>query len=365
MSIVKQVFVVLLLAAIGGGGYYAYERYAPGTEAASGPGARAGRAASAVQVDLATVTRQVLERRVEAVGTTLAAQSVAVVPAASGRVQEVDFTPGSRVERGAVLLKLDDDIERANLAQAKAELDEITLRLKRSRTLRETSAVTQATIDKVVAEEAAAQAEYDRARRRLADREVRAPFAGVVGFNRVDVGARVDDKTVVTTLDDLREIDIEFAVPETLFARVRSGMPVVADSVAFPNKRFNGVVDTIDSRIDPVSRAFMVRARVRNSDFALPAGMFMHLVLVLESRSALMAPEEAILAQGDKTFAFAVENGVAKRRNIVLGARQGGKVEIVEGFAEKEQIVVGGLQRLRDGSAVRVAGAAAAPGAAK
>ncbi len=282
-------------------------------------------------------------------------RAVEIVPLASGRVEEIDITPGSQVERGTVLIRLDDDIERANLTQAKAELDEIILRFKRSQTLLAKKAVTQATIDKLIAEQAAAQAEYERAKRRLADRVVRAPFTGVIGFNRVDVGARVDDDTVVATLDDLREIDVEFAVPETLFGQVRSGLPVIADSAAFPGQQFNGVIDTIDSRIDRVSRAFMVRARIPNPDLALPAGMFMHLVAVLETRSALMVPEEAILAQGDKTFAFVVEDGKAIRRTVQLGTRQGGLVEVTEGVAENDQIVIGGLQRLRDGAAVRIA----------
>ena len=361
MSIIKQVLLVLVLAAIGGAGFFVYDQFGPGSQASNGNAGK-GRA-STVPVDLAGVARKTVERRVEAVGTTLAAQAVAVVPQASGRIVEMDFTPGVQVKKGTVLLRLDDDIERANLAQAKAELEEITVRLSRSRTLRANNAVTQATIDKVVAEEAAAKAEYDRAQRRLADRVVRAPFAGVVGFNRVDVGARVDDKTVITTLDDLREIDLEFAVPEVLFSDIRSGLPVIADSAAFPGRKFEGVVDTIDSRIDNVSRAFMVRARIPNPDFALPSGMFMHITVVLQTRSALMVPEEAVLAQGSKTFAFIVADGIAKRRAVTVGTRQGGMVELTEGVAENESVVVGGLQRLRDGSKVRVMSSAGAPAA--
>ena len=353
--------MVLVLAAIGGAGFFVYDQFGPGSQASNGNSGR-GRS-STVPVDLANVVLQTVERRVEAVGTTLAAQAVSVVPQASGRIEEMDFTPGAQVKKGTVLVRLDDDIERANLAQAKAELEEITVRLSRSRTLRANNAVTQATIDKVVAEEAAAKAELDRARRRLADRVVRAPFAGVVGFNRVDVGARVDDKTVITTLDDLREIDVEFAIPEVLFSDVRSGLPVIADSAAFPGRKFEGVVDTIDSRIDSVSRAFMVRARIPNPDLALPAGMFMHITVVLQTRSALMVPEEAVLSQGSKTFAFIVTDGVAKRRAVTVGARQGGMVELTEGVSENESVVIGGLQRLRNGAAVRVMSGAEAPAA--
>ncbi len=352
VSILKQILIVVVLIAAGSGLFLAYDKYAKSEASAGGDVARTR--SPAVTVNVTPITRETIDRRVEAVGTTLAVKAVEIVPLASGRVERIEFKAGQQVEQGAVLIRLDDDIEAANFAQAKAELEEITLRLERSRTLKAKNTVTQTTMDKIVAEEAAAKAEYDRTRRRLADRVVRAPFSGIVGFKQVEIGARVDDKTVITTLDDLREIDVEFALPEILFGQIRPGQPILADSAAFPGRKFQGVVHTLDSRIDSASRAFMARARLPNANLELPAGMFMHLTVVLQTRDALMVPEEAVMAQGGSTYAFVVEDGIARRRQVTLGHRQQGKVEIVEGAAESEVIVTDGLQRLRDGIAVKI-----------
>jgi membrane fusion protein (multidrug efflux system) len=117
---------------------------------------------------------------------------------------------------------------------------------------------------------------------------------------------------------------------------------------------FEGEIRTIDSRVDPVSRAFQARAAVANPDLALPAGMFMHVELILERREALVVPEEALLAAGDRVQPFVVEDGKAARRDVTIGQREYGMVEITEGLAAGEQVVVSGLQRLRPDAAVEV-----------
>jgi membrane fusion protein, multidrug efflux system len=157
----------------------------------------------------------------EAVGTSLARQSIEMVALASGRVQEIAFEPGQKVAAGDVLVRLDDEIERADLDEAEATLNETTLALERAETLREQNAVSQAALDEARSRKAIAEAELDRATRRLADRTVRAPFDGIVGLRQVDAGARVSDTTVITTLDDLSEIEIEFSVSETSMAASR------------------------------------------------------------------------------------------------------------------------------------------------
>jgi membrane fusion protein (multidrug efflux system) len=272
----------------------------------------------------------------------------------SGRVVEILFQAGDAVARGAALVRLDDDIERADLAEAEALLREKELALERARTLRSTAAVSQATIDQLVAERATAQARVDRAARRLADRVVAAPFAGTVGLRRVDVGARVDDDTVLTTLDDLDAMEVAFALPERLFGQIAPGQAVRARSAAFPDRVFTGAIETLDSRIDAGTRSFAVRAILPNPDRALPAGMFMHLELVVASRMALVVPEEAVVVTGDRAFVFAVADGRAMRTEVELGQREVGRVEIVRGLEAGVLVVVEGVQRVRDGVPVEV-----------
>jgi membrane fusion protein (multidrug efflux system) len=352
VSIGKQLVIGGLLLLIVGAAGFAYHRLAVDGEAA----AAIGRGPRAVPVEVATARAGTVRERIEAVGTTLARQAVDIVALSAGRVSEIDLRPGQRVEAGAVLVRLDDRMEQAAVAEAGAALREAQLALDRARKLRANNTVAQATVDELQATYDGAKARLAAAEKQLADRTIRAPFAGVVGMRRVDVGARVDDNTVLTTLDDLAELEIEFSVPEIDFGRVRRGQPVHAITAAFPGRTFEGRIATIDTRVGEISRAFRVRAVIPNPDLMLPAGMFMHVTVVLDERPAVLIPEEAVLAEGDSTYVFEVRDGQAARQEVRLGQREAGSVEVVQGLAAGDVIVRSGLQRLRDGAPVKIAG---------
>ncbi len=353
MRIVRQLVILAVLGGLAWGGYEAYQVYFA-EEAQPRQSRGGGRPNIVINVEVVPAAVSIIEEQIEAVGTTIARRSVAVVPAASGRLEEINFEPGDTVEQGAVLARLDNDIERANLAEAQAKAQEARRAVERGQSLRRTRAISEVTLENLLAQEQIALAEVERAERRLSDRTIRAPFSGVVGLRRADLGARVNDSTMLTTLDDLREVEIEFSVPEIHYGRIATGQNVAADGTAFPDRRFDGKIVSIDSRVDPVSRAFKVRARLPNPNRTLPAGMFMHLVVVLSAREALTVPEEAIVVQGSETFVFVVAGERAARRPVSLGRRQVGTIEVVEGVEPGEQVVVRGGQRLRDGAQVRI-----------
>ena len=359
MPVWKQLLLICLLGGLGLGGYTLYGTYFP--DDPPDPASRD----TAVPVELARAESRVLARTVEAVGTTRARQSVEMVPEAVGRVVEIAITPGTRIEKGTVLVRLDDAIQRADLAEARARVTEQSQALERALQLRETNAISQATLEDTTARLAEARAQLDRARRRLEERAIAAPFTGVVGLAEVDRGARVAPGDIITRLDDLSEVVVEFALPETLFAEARQGLAVAATSAAFPGRVFKGQIAAVDSRIDPVSRAFRARAVIPNPDSVLPAGMFMSLALTLSEARALVVPEEAIIFQAAETYVFTVEEGTARRARVATGQRRDGMVAIESGLEEGAQVVVRGLQRVRDGKAVTVLGdAPPAPGAA-
>lgn len=339
----------LLVVGLGAGGFFYHRSLTDGEAAAA-----VGRGSNAVPVEIAAAEAGTMRERIEAVGTTLARQAVDIVSLTSGRVAEIAFRPGARVEEGAVLVRLDDAAERAAVAEAEADLREAELALDRARKLRANNTVAQATVDELEAAYLGSRARVDAAEKQLADRTVTAPFAGVVGMRRVDQGARVDDDTVLTTLDDLSEVEIEFSVPELFFSQVRQGQVVTATSAAFPGRAFTGEIATIDTRVGEVSRAFLVRAVLPNPDLALPSGMFVHVEVVLAERPAVLIPEEAVIAEGDATFVFTVDQEQARRRPVRLGQRSAGTVEVLEGLEAGEPVVRAGTQRLRDGAAVQV-----------
>ena len=368
MSIVKQTGILLLITALAVGGYFGWQQLA-GNHADALQSPNGGPVSRGVSVVTAKAEYRDLETLVEAVGSTRARRSVQITPLAAGRVVEIGFRSGQAVEAGNVLLRLDDDIERADLLEAEARLANAISALARGQSLKRTRAVSDATVEGLIADKAIAEAERDRAARRLRDRTLTAPFAGVVGYASIDLGARVNEGDMLTMLDDLSVLEIELSLPENLFGRIAPGQRIVAEAAAFRDRTFDGAIHSIDSRIDPVSRSFKARALVENADLILPAGMFMRLSVVLDAQRALTVPEEALVVDGSRAYVFAVveRDGAqkAERRAVVRGQRGFGLVEIVEGVADGEPVIVRGVQKVRDGSPVRhspQAGEAPAPG---
>ncbi len=357
MSLGRQVVIVLILLAAASAGYWYASSRADGND--TGATTRPKRPLAAVEIAAAQQTTLVQE--VEAVGTTLARQAVDIKPAASGQVVEIDFSPGSFMEAGARLIRLDDTVERADVAETRADLRKAELELERAIKLAAKKTIAQATVDELEAAQQAAEARLLRASKALKDREVTTPFSGRVGLKQVAVGTRVNDETVITTLDDLTEIQIEFNAPEIFFNQVKTEQPIKATSAAFNDRVFEGVIESVDSRIDRASRSFRVRAKIPNPDLVLPSGMFMLVNLTLQERNALTVPEEAVVVANDEAYVFVVSDNIAERRLVTLGQRSFGKVEVTGGLDEGTSVVTIGLQRVRDGAGVRISNGGKSP----
>jgi membrane fusion protein (multidrug efflux system) len=158
---------------------------------------------------------------------------------------------------------------------------------------------------------------------------------------------------VITTLDDTKIIKLDFSVPETFIAIVKEGLPHSARSVAFTNREFKGTIVSIDSRLDPTTRAITVRAEIPNADGVLKPGMFMNVRLQEERGQVLTIPEQALVPEEGRQYVFLVSNERAKKREVSIGRRKPGKVEIISGLVAGDEIVVEGTQKVRDGARVR------------
>lgn len=341
----------------------------PGNGAGGATGA-ARRAAGgpAMLVEVATIGTGSIIEISEAVGNTRAFESVALTAKASGIVEKITFVEGQSVKTGDELIRLDVAERRADLEAARAAIlttraqhDETGQKLERAQALRRTGAGTEAQvldlslqIKTIETNIAAAEARERAAAARLDDLSIRAPFDGRVGLRLVSLGALVDNKIVITTLDDVSRMRLDFSVPETLITKVAVGALVKAGSAAYPGRAFEGEVAVIDTRIDPVTRSAKVTAIIPNGDSALKPGMFMNVSLRVAAReNAILAPEEAVVSEGPRQIAFIVKDGKIERRIVTIGQRQEGMVEILKGVAVGEVIVVRGVQRVRQGLPVQ------------
>lgn len=373
MAILRQLLILLVLAGIGYGGWYGYQQYIAGTQefGAAAPKRAGGNRATPVKTT--TAEQRTLVRQLEVVGSTRALQVIDIKPKADGTIVEIVYEAGKRLNKDDVLFRLDDAIQRADLAEAKASLAKAEQALARGRTLKQSRVVATATLEDLEAARAAAQAQVDRATQRLADRTIRAPFAGTPSIRRVDLGAQVSSDTVLTRLENLSPMLVEFQVPEQFFSIARPGLAAEATTPAWPGKTFTASLSEIDTSIDPVSRTFRVRAQMPNEDGALASGMFMRLSLQLSSDGVVMIPEQSITMEEGTPFVFVVKDGKVERRDVQTGGREPGWVQITNGLTMGEEIVVSGISKVRPGGAVKVvnaekaadAGAAAATAAPK
>ncbi|MGE5538841.1 MAG: efflux RND transporter periplasmic adaptor subunit [Gemmatimonas sp.] len=292
-----------------------------------------------------------------AIGNASANEAVVITSKVTGLVKAINFKEGDNVAAGTVLVELDDRELKANLLAAEADVRNARQNYDRTARLAKSENAPQARVDELRAALDSAQARAEATRARLADMTIVAPFSGRLGLRRISVGTLIQQGTVITTLDDASIIKMDFSVPEKLLANVAPGQTVVARTDAFPDRHFTGTVKTVDSRIDPTTRAFEVRAEIPNGDGTLKPGMLLTLELTLAKRDAVvLIPEEALVPQGTKQYVFTVENGRARRKEVEIGTRMKGTVEIRSGLEADAVVLIGGTQRVRDGTPVRVPG---------
>lgn len=355
----------------------------PPVAVAPGPGAGAG-PAKPPAVEVAKVQAMTLVDETQAVGSLRSLQGVMLRPEVGGRVKQIFFSDGQRVRKSQVMVQFEDQLQQAQVAQAKAELSIAEANHKRNQEL-----VAQNFISKRSLDESGAALDVARAKLALADAtlqrlKVLAPFDGITGLKQINVGDYLKDGADMVNVEDIDAVLLDFRLPERFQAKVRAGQKAQLTLDALPGRPFTATVQAVDPLIETSGRSVGVRACIDNRDQQLRPGMFARVNAVFGTReNALVIPEEAIIPQGGRTFVVKLVAGdkpdslVSERVPVKVGLRQPGWVEIVEGLSVGDTVVTAGHQRLqKDGTAVRVVdlsqpaggrpagGPPAAPGAA-
>lgn len=308
---------------------------------------------------VAVVTTEAVERmlvdEVEALGTTRAREAVEIAPRIASVITAIRFREGQSVEAGAVLVELDNAEERASLAEAEANVIDSRAQFRRAKELLASRTVSESQVQQLEATMNADEARLRAAQARFEQTLVRAPFAGRVGLRQVSPGSLVSPGTVITTLDDLSSVRLDFTVPESFLGVLQSGLKIRAQSVAFEGRAFEGTVATIDTRVDPVTRAVTIRADLPNDDGLLKPGMFLTVRLAGQSRARVVVPEAALVPEGDRQMVYTVRDGRSWRTEVVVGRRLRGEVEILDGLKGGDSVVIEGTQKVANGGRVTAA----------
>jgi len=311
----------------------------------------------AVQVVAVEAKRQPVKETLALVGSIAANEVVEIKAETDGIVQEINFKEGERVDKGRLLVKLDDTKLAAVVAQADANLKLSEANYARAKQLSKENLISQQEYDQVASTHAVSQASVDLQRRQLKDARVYAPFAGIVGARQISPGQVIARTTTLTWLVDLDTVKVEVNVPERFLRQIAIGQPLEFSVAAYPGEIFRGEVYFISPQIVEATRTALVKARIANAEGKLRGGMFASMELTLQIKeSAIVIPEPAIMSNGDNFSVFVVDDqSNAQIRPIEVGIRLAGKAEVVKGLNAGEKVVVEGVQKLRPGGAVKLA----------
>lgn len=304
---------------------------------------------------LAEARREAVSETLSLVGTLAANEMVEIKSETDGTVDRILFEEGAAVKGGDLLIQLDESKAAATVAEAEANFNLSRVTHEREQQLFRDKLVSQQRIDEAAAVLEANRASLDLKKRLWKDTRIHAPFSGIAGGRAVSPGQVISRNTTLTWLVDLDTVKVEVAVPERFLGQLNMGQGIALAVAAFPGEKFRGELYFIAPQVDSATRTALVKARIPNATRRLKPGMFANLDLTLKLKdNAVVIPESAVMASGDRTLVYIVgADDIAQIRPVTLGIRMAGSVEVVSGLQGGERVVAEGVQKVRPGGKVR------------
>lgn len=326
-----------------------------------GPGGGRGQAVSE-----AVATPRQFTDEIRVLGVARGRRSVNITSSTSQLITRVLFTDGQRVAAGTPLVELQAREEDAGIIEARARVDQAQRQYDRFKTLADRGIAPRVTAEDAETALASARASLSAAQARRGDRLIRAPFAGVLGLSSVTAGTYISPGSVITTLDDIDVVRVDFPVPERYLGVLRTGAPISARIDAYGDETFSGRIALIDTRVNEQTRSVTARAEIPNPGARIRPGMAVRVAIQEGVRTAPAVPEGAVQYEGEGAFVYRIARGergaVAQRVEVKTGAVEGGFVEILSGLDAGDRVVGSGLNRIQPGAPVTVAGQGQQPG---
>ncbi len=311
-----------------------------------------------VPVNVETVAPVAWTPGIDAIGTSLSVRGVDLAIESGGTVRELAFTGNDSAAQGQLLVQIDDDSEKASLAAAQAGLSVAATELRRAQTLSERGVNAQTTVETAQAQVESARAQVAQAQTALDNKRMVAPFAGVIGIPRIELGEYVAAGTIYATLQDTTKMRVDFNVPEQQIGALKIDGPVLATSEV-GDLSAKGRIIAIEPKIDPASRMVAVRAEVDNTESRLIPGQFLRVRIELPVEEGVIAlPQTAVSTTlyGDTVFVVHGEGEdlTVSQVFVTAGRRFGGRIEVTKGIAAGDRVVISGQNRLSAGARIKV-----------
>lgn len=337
-----------------------------GSGSTNGAAGTAAAPARPPSVESAKVEIMKLTDDTQAVGSLKSRQGVTLRPEVSGRITQLNFKDGERVKKGQLLVQFDDQLQLAQVKQSQAELSIALANHKRNQELVAQNFISKRSVEESAANLEVAQAKLSLSQATASRLKITAPFDGMTGIRTVNVGDYLKDGGDIVNIEDIAAVFVDFRLPERFQSKVKKGQKAQVDMDALPGRKFTAIIQAIDPLLDANGRSVGVRACIDNRQNQLRPGMFARVNTVFSEREkAVVVPEEAIIPQAGKQFVIKLLDGMDKgteketkitqRVEVKVGIRRPGKVEIIEGLAEGDEVVTAGQQRVqKDGTSVKV-----------
>jgi membrane fusion protein (multidrug efflux system) len=319
---------------------------------ASKAGAGGGR--SLIPVEAIVIQPQLLQDKIVTTGTLMANEEVELRSEISGRVTGVSFDEGSRVKKDQLLVKINDREIKAQLKQKEVAEKQASDEEERGRKLLDIKGISQEDYDKIRNSLQMIQAEKEALQSQLTETEIIAPFNGIVGLRHVSEGGYVTPDMLIASMQDVDPMKVEFSIPEKYSGQLKDGTEITV-KVGESDEDHKGTVYAIESKIDLDTRSIKARAKIPNPKDALIPGSFAKVEITLaELPDAIVIPSEAIVPELSGEKVYVCINGKANAIPVKTGIRTEDGVQITEGLAPRDTLIVSGLLQLANGKGVQL-----------
>jgi len=310
--------------------------------------------------------------RISGIGTLTAVDGINITPEVGGVVETIEFDSGQNVKKGDLLVTLNSDTDEAQLRSFEAQLKNAQADLERREGLAKKGYAPKAEIGQLRSQRDSFQADVDRLRAVIAQKKIYAPWEGRLGLREISLGSYVAPGQKIVWLQKIDPIFADFTVTEADYGRIKPGLPVEARFNAWPDQVFTGKVETADPLVSGESRMITVRARIGNPDNKLLPGMYADVLVETGApEQVVTVPQTAVTYSlyGDNVFVVVPATKVdpkskpeelaIERRFVKAGQAREGRVQILSGIKEGEQVVTAGQNKIDQGSKVTINNAVA------
>lgn len=317
-------------------------------------GAKSGPNAPAANVTGVIIVPEELEKKVFVTGTILPNEEVELVAETAGKIRKLNFTEVTLVEKGTLLVKINDNEVQAQLKKLKAQAQLAKDKEQRQKQLLSIDGISKEEYETSLNSLESIEADIEYTQAQIAKTEIHAPFTGVVGIRNVSEGGYVTPSTSIARLQQIEPVKIDFSIPEKYAEIVKAGN-IIHFSIEGKNDPFEGKITAVEPKVDVNTRTINIRAVYPNKQHEILPGSFATIEINLNATGKkLMVPTEALMPVLKGYKVYISKNGVAAETKVVPGIRTNNRIEIIEGLAEGDTVITSGIMQLKEGSAVNV-----------